>query len=283
MPLSRDAGGRKRCQSDPQRQRANEGVLAVYSVLPALNDWTVVSEHGSVRPDVETGVGVADMVTAALVARGLSVTAGADLCDVDRIFLNRLTQGKRPPRARAGWRGADEDPRYRKLAKGLGLDVEVFLEAVRAEQRDPEQETILNDAEVRAFVARCLEAYTAAADPFQDLDECEVPISALAFTLVRALGKAAGLADLENAVLGDPGYGGTRRRVRQHTEAFLRLAGGPAEPSPAWRRACRLLGHALLRAEGPASPEARQRMFLIAARVGASPEFLSRIVEVGRT
>ncbi|MCB9741516.1 MAG: helix-turn-helix transcriptional regulator [Alphaproteobacteria bacterium] len=95
---------------------------------------------------------IAETLRQAIADKEWTISRAAREAEVDRSFLSRLLAGHPPPRARSGHRTADSDPRYEQLARALGLDVDVFLSAVRSEQelrveRGPEEyERLLSNA-----------------------------------------------------------------------------------------------------------------------------------------
>ncbi len=83
---------------------------------------------------------VGDMLREALDRKGWSILKAEKEIDakeigVNRFFLGRLVKGDRPPKLRRGSRSSTPpDERYRRVAVGLGLDVEGFLDAVERAQ-----------------------------------------------------------------------------------------------------------------------------------------------------
>ena len=78
---------------------------------------------------------IAEMLATALREKGWSISGGAAACGVDRSFLSRLVGGYPPPRTKRDRLLADEDERYKRLAKGLGFDPpELLIKAAVREQ-----------------------------------------------------------------------------------------------------------------------------------------------------
>lgn len=74
------------------------------------------------------------IVTHALKEQNLNQSTGALRCDVTRYFLRNLVKGK-VDCVREGHLLADKDPRYHKIAKGLGIAPEAFIALAEREQR----------------------------------------------------------------------------------------------------------------------------------------------------
>ncbi len=81
-------------------------------------------DHNPVHVAVET----------MMAAQKLSQSAVAQKTGIHRNFIIDILRGK-VPRVRDGAKFADEDPRYAKLAAGLGLDVAPFVAMAKREQQ----------------------------------------------------------------------------------------------------------------------------------------------------
>lgn len=74
------------------------------------------------------------IVTHAMKEQKLNQSTGALRCDVTRDFFRRLVKGE-VNCVREGHVLADKDPRYLKVAKGLGITPEAFISLAEREQR----------------------------------------------------------------------------------------------------------------------------------------------------
>lgn len=83
---------------------------------------------------------VADLINDWMQTAGVSITVLAKRAKVDRIFLSRLRNGQRPPRARKAWREPKYDPRYSRLAHELGLNANEFCALVAKEQNGSDEQ-----------------------------------------------------------------------------------------------------------------------------------------------
>jgi hypothetical protein len=79
---------------------------------------------------------VAGIISEYVNKSGRGISALAKKAQVNRLFLNRLHLGQKPPRVRAGRIRAEHDQRYRRIARAMEIDEEQFCTLVSSEQVD---------------------------------------------------------------------------------------------------------------------------------------------------
>ena len=147
---------------------------------------------------------IADTLREAIADKEWTISQAAREAEVDRSFLSRLLSGHPPPRARDGRRGPEQDPRYSKLAEALGLEVQVFVDQVRAEQaRTRSREA---DAEYGALAQQSLAAVQRRYEP-DGLAELNLIIR----RLPEAIQQAGGTMDFYKGLLALPALPPQRR------------------------------------------------------------------------